>query len=92
MDRYFQIVKCYRDEDLRSDRQPEFTQIDMEMSFVDENDIMRINEGLIVKIFKEIVGFEIPTNSQNDLSRSHGTIWLINHLRFGLELKDLLIL
>ena len=91
MDRYFQIVKCYRDEDLRSDRQPEFTQIDMEMSFVDENDIMRINEGLIVKIFKEIVGFEIPTPIPRMTYREAMERFGSDKpdLRFGLELKDL---
>lgn len=59
MDRYYQIVKCFRDEDLRADRQPEFTQIDMELSFVDENDVMDVNERLIQKVFKEALGVDI---------------------------------
>ncbi|MBE6665102.1 MAG: aspartate--tRNA ligase [Ruminococcaceae bacterium] len=59
-DRYIQLARCFRDEDLRADRQPEFTQIDLEMSFVDENDIMEMNEGFIARLFKEILNVDIP--------------------------------
>lgn len=58
-DKYYQIVKCFRDEDLRADRQPEFTQIDIEMSFVEEDDVINVNERLIQKVFKETVGFDV---------------------------------
>lgn len=61
MDRYYQIVKCFRDEDLRADRQPEFTQIDVEMSFIEEEDIYNMTEGLIQKIFKEAIGVDVET-------------------------------
>ncbi len=60
-DRYFQIAKCFRDEDLRSDRQPEFTQFDIEMSFVTEEDIFEISEGLMKKLFKDAIGYDLKT-------------------------------
>jgi aspartyl-tRNA synthetase len=89
-DRYFQIVKCFRDEDLRSDRQPEFTQIDIEMSFVDEADIHNMCEGLTNKIFKEVIDTELPKKypvmSYSEAMRLYGTDK--PDLRFGLELQD----
>ena len=63
-DRYFQLARCYRDEDLRADRQPEFTQIDMELSFVDVDDVLDVNERLLQKLFKEICGMELHNVSE----------------------------
>ena len=77
MDRYFQIVKCFRDEDLRADRQPEFTQIDMELSFVDMDEIMEINEGLFKRLFKEVLGKDLVTPFEkmtyNDAMENYGS-------------------
>ena len=90
MDRYFQIARCFRDEDLRADRQPEFSQIDMEMSFVDQDDIMGINERmaqLIWKKFKCVDIGAIPRMTFNDCMNRFGNDK--PDLRFGLELQDL---
>ena len=89
-DRYFQLVKCLRDEDLRADRQPEFTQIDVEMSFVDEEDVQAVTEGMIKHIFKKILGVEVklplPRITYHDAMSKYGSDK--PDLRFGLELVD----
>ena len=75
-DRYFQIVKCFRDEDLRADRQPEFTQIDCEMSFVEQEDVLNIFEGLAKHIFKTIKGIDlgtVPRMTYADAMRLYGS-------------------
>lgn len=91
MDRYYQIVKCFRDEDLRANRQPEFTQIDVEMSFVDVEDIISINEKLLYKLFKEIKGIEIklPIDrmTYSEAMERYGVDK--PDLRFGFELKNI---
>ena len=75
MDRYFQIVKCFRDEDLRADRQPEFTQIDCEMAFVEQEDILKTFEGMLIHVLKEIKGVEItsvPRMTYNEAMQTYG--------------------
>jgi aspartyl-tRNA synthetase len=91
MDRYFQIAKCFRDEDLRADRQPEFTQIDIEMSFVNVEDVLTVNEGFIKKAFKEALGVDIQTPIQRmpykEAMDRYGSDK--PDIRFGLELVDI---
>ncbi len=90
-DKYYQIVKCFRDEDLRANRQPEFTQVDMELSFVEEDDVIDINEKLIKKVFKEIAGVDVKT----PIERMPHRIAMEKYgsdkpdLRFGMEIQDL---
>ncbi|MDO4330166.1 MAG: aspartate--tRNA ligase [Lachnospiraceae bacterium] len=89
-DRYFQLARCYRDEDLRADRQPEFTQIDMELSFVDAEDVMDVNERLIQKLFKEICGVDValplPRLTWKEAMDRFGSDK--PDMRFGMELQD----
>jgi len=89
-DRYYQIVKCFRDEDLRADRQPEFTQIDMELSFVTEEEIMEIAEGMIVTIFKKILDMDLVTPFPRMTYDEAMARFGIDRpdIRFGLELCD----
>ncbi|HEY6364694.1 MAG TPA: aspartate--tRNA ligase [Candidatus Binatia bacterium] len=90
LDRYFQIVKCFRDEDLRADRQPEFTQLDLEMSFVQPEDVMQVIEGMIGLLFKELKGIEIKRPfaklTYEEAMNRFGSDK--PDMRFGLELKD----
>ncbi len=90
-DRYYQVVRCFRDEDLRADRQPEFTQIDMELSFVDENQIMKIAEGMIVTIFKKVLDIDLVTPfPQLTYAEAMDRFGLDRpDLRFGMELCDI---
>ncbi len=89
-DRYFQIAKCFRDEDLRADRQPEFTQIDMELSFVDVDDVIDVNERLIAKIFKDILDVEVPLPIQRMTWQEAMDRFGSDKpdVRFGMELVD----
>ena len=90
LDRYFQIVKCFRDEDLRADRQPEFTQLDLEMSFVQPEDVMQVIEGMIAILFKELKGIELKRPfaklTYDEAMNRFGSDK--PDMRFGLELKD----
>lgn len=90
-DRYFQIAKCFRDEDLRADRQPEFTQIDLEMSFVDTDDVIQIQEGFLKKLMKEVKGMDIetpfPRITYKEAMERFGSDK--PDTRFGFELKDI---
>lgn len=89
-DRYFQIVKCFRDEDLRADRQPEFTQIDCEMSFVEQEDVLQLFEGLIKYLFKEEKNIALPTFQRmtwQDAMKYYGSDK--PDLRFGMQFVEL---
>ena len=89
-DRYIQIARCFRDEDLRADRQPEFTQIDMELSFVDEDDVMDVNERLLAHLFKEVLDVEVPLPIQRMSWQEAMDRFGSDKpdLRFGMELHD----
>jgi len=90
MERYYQIARCFRDEDFRADRQPEFTQLDIEMSFIDQADILAVAEKILVKVWKEAVGYDIPTPIRHmtylDAMDKYGSDK--PDLRFGLELVE----
>ena len=90
MERYYQIARCFRDEDFRADRQPEFTQLDIEMSFIDQSDILAVAEKLLVKIWKEAVGYDIPTPIRHmtyaDAMQNYGSDK--PDLRFDLQLVE----
>ena len=90
-DRYYQIARCFRDEDLRADRQPEFTQVDLEMAFTDENGVMGIFEGMMVKLFHEVLGYDITAPIErleyDQAMNRFGTDR--PDLRFGMELRDI---
>ncbi|MBQ7240003.1 MAG: aspartate--tRNA ligase [Bacilli bacterium] len=90
-ERYFQIAKCFRDEDLRADRQPEFTQVDVEMSFVDEDDVMEVGEKLVASIFKDVKGIDVKLPlmrmKYDDAIATYGSDK--PDLRFGMEIQDI---
>ena len=90
-DRYIQIARCFRDEDLRSDRQPEFTQIDIEMSFVDSDDVFSVQEGFIKRLFKEIKDIDINTPIRRMTYDEAITRFGSDKpdLRFGFEIRDI---
>ena len=90
-DRYVQVAKCFRDEDLRADRQPEFTQLDLEMSFVDANDIMNLIDGLVARTAEDVLGIEVktplPRMSYGEAMKRFGTD--APDLRFSMEIVDI---
>lgn len=90
-DKYFQIVKCFRDEDLRANRQPEFTQIDLEMSFVEQDDVIAVNEGLIQKVFKDVIGADVKLPIRRMVYKEAMEKYGSDKpdLRFGMEITDL---
>ncbi len=89
-DRYVQVARCFRDEDLRADRQPEFTQLDLEMSFVDADDVMGVIDGLVQRLAKEVLGLDVklplPRMTYDEAMERFGHD--APDLRFGLELVD----
>ena len=91
VERYYQVAKCFRDEDLRADRQPEFTQIDLEMSFVEQDDVIAVNEGFLQRVFKEVLDVDIqlplPRMTWQDAMDKYGSDK--PDVRFGFEIKDI---